>query len=45
MSDVLKLIMDKDPEQKEFHQSVQEVIETVQPDLYRKPEYGQAKIL
>lgn len=45
MSEELKRIIDKDPEQKEFHQAVQEVIDTVQPVLDRNPEYRQAGIL
>ena len=45
MSEELNRIMAKDPEQKEFHQAVREVIETVQPVLDRNPEYRQAKVL
>ena len=45
MSEELNKIIAKDPDQKEFHQAVQEVIETVQPVLDRNPEYRHAKIL
>ena len=45
MSDILEFIKAKDPGEKEFHQAVQEVVETVQPVLDRNPEYRQAKIL
>ena len=45
MSDVLKSIVARDPNEKEFHQAVREVVETVQPVLDRNPEYRQAKIL
>ncbi|MEA1969761.1 MAG: NADP-specific glutamate dehydrogenase [Thermodesulfobacteriota bacterium] len=45
MSDVLNSIIDKDPNEKEFHQAVQEVVETVMPVLDRNPEYRQNKIL
>ena len=45
MSEELQRIIDKDPEQKEFHQAVQEVLETVQPVLDRHPEYRQTRIL
>ena len=38
MSDIMKSIIDRDPGQKEFHQAVQEVFETVQPVLDRNPE-------
>ena len=45
MTDILTLIKDKDPGQKEFHQAVQEVVETIQPVLDRNPEYRQAAVL
>jgi glutamate dehydrogenase (NADP+) len=45
MSDILKFIKARDPGEKEFHQAVQEVIETVQPVLDRNPEYRQSVIL
>ena len=35
MSDILDFIKAKDPGEKEFHQAVQEVLETVQPVLDR----------
>ena len=45
MSDILERIKQKDPEQKEFHQAVQEVFESIKPVLDRNPEYGQASIM
>ena len=45
MSEELNRIIDKDPDQKEFHQAVREVIDTVQPLLDRHPEYRQDRIL
>jgi glutamate dehydrogenase (NADP+) len=45
MSDILKYIKARDPGEKEFHQAVTEVIETVQPVLDRNPEYFHTKIL
>ena len=45
MSDILEKIKQKDPEQKEFHQAVQEVFESIKPVLDRNPEYGQASIM
>ncbi|AOY58808.1 MULTISPECIES: NADP-specific glutamate dehydrogenase [Desulfococcus] len=45
MNDILTLIKEKDPGQKEFHQAVQEVMETIRPVLDRNPEYRQAAIL
>ncbi len=45
MSDILKTIKDRDPGEREFHQAVQEVIESVQPVLERNPEYRQQAVL
>ncbi len=45
MQDAMKFITDRDPDQKEFHQAVQEVLESVQPVLERNPEYAQARII
>jgi len=45
MPDILELIKAKDPGEKEFHQAVTEVLETVKPVLNRNPEYCQAAIL
>jgi len=45
MNDVLTLIKEKDPGQKEFHQAVQEVVDTIRPVLDRNPEYRQAAVL
>lgn len=45
MEDILKSVMARDPHEKEFHQAVKEVLETIQPVLERNPEYRQAAIL
>ena len=45
MSDILKLVIAKDPEQKEFHQAVKEVIESVQPVLDRNLQYREYAVL
>jgi glutamate dehydrogenase (NADP+) len=45
MSDIMKSLIDRDSGEKEFHQAVHEVIETVQPVLDRNPEYRQAAVL
>ena len=45
MTDILKVIKNRDPGEKEFHQAVEEVLETVQPVLDRNPEYRQAAVL
>jgi glutamate dehydrogenase (NADP+) len=45
MSDIIELVKAKDPDQKEFHQAVTEVMESIQPVLDRNPEYREAKIL
>lgn len=45
MSDIMQLVMDKDPQEREFHQAVSEVVESVKPVLDQNPVYRQAKIL
>jgi len=45
MTDILKLIKDRDPGEKEFHQAVKEVVESVRPVLDRNPQYRQDAIL
>ena len=41
----LKQILARDPGEKEFHQAVQEVIDTIKPVLDRHPEYHQLGVL
>jgi len=38
-------VIAKDPEQREFHQAVHEVVESLMPVLDKRPEYRKAKIL
>ncbi|HHL33412.1 MAG TPA: glutamate dehydrogenase, partial [Desulfobulbaceae bacterium] len=45
MEIILSRIRDRDPEQKEFLQAVQEVMETVKPVLERNPEYRKQAVL
>jgi glutamate dehydrogenase (NADP+) len=45
MEQTVELIKARDPEQYEFHQAVQEVVETVKPVLDRNPEYRQQAVL
>lgn len=45
MNQIIQLVKDKDPEQREFHQAVTEVIETISPVMDQNPEYRSAKIL
>ncbi len=45
MSNVMNLVIARDPEQKEFHQAVHEVFDSVKPALDRNPEYQQSAIL
>jgi len=45
INDVMEIIKARDPHQKEFHQAVSEVLESVKPVLDRNPRYRQAKIL
>ncbi|MEJ2155093.1 MAG: NADP-specific glutamate dehydrogenase [Desulfobacteraceae bacterium] len=45
MNHILQLVKDKDPGQREFHQAVEEVIETIMPVMDQNPEYRSAKVL
>lgn len=45
MNDIMELITTRDPGQKEFHQAVREVVESVKPVLERNREYRQAGVL
>ncbi|MGD9383878.1 MAG: NADP-specific glutamate dehydrogenase, partial [Desulfobacterales bacterium] len=45
MTDILNLIKNRDPGEREFHQAVEEVIESVQPVLDRNPQYRQDAVL
>ncbi len=45
MNPIIELVKDKDPDQREFHQAVTEVLETISPVMDQNPEYRSAKIL
>lgn len=45
MTDIIQYMKNRDPHEKEFHQAVEEVFETVQPVLDRYPDYRQTAIL
>ena len=45
MDDILQLVINRDPQEKEFHQAVGEVVESVKPVLDQNPVYRQAKIM
>jgi len=45
MEDIIKRIKDKDPGEREFHQAVAEVLESVQPVLERNPGFARAAVL
>lgn len=44
-NDIMEIIKARDPHEKEFHQALSEVLESVKPVLDRNPQYRQAKIL
>jgi len=44
MSEILNIVKNRDPQEKEFHQAVSEVMESVKPVLDQNPVYRQAKI-
>lgn len=43
--DIMQMVREKDPHEKEFHQAVSEVFESIKPVLDRNPEYRKAKIM
>ena len=45
VTDFMEKVQAKDPEQKEFHQAVQEVIESLMPYVNKHPRYQKHKIL
>ncbi len=45
MPDILQLVKNKDPQEREFHQAIEEFLESIEPVLEQNPEYRQAKIL
>lgn len=45
MDEIISMIQNRDPEQREFHQAVKEVVESVRPVLERNPEYRQQAVL
>ena len=44
MVDIIDIVKEKDPQEREFHQAVSEVMESVKPVLDQNPIYRQAKI-
>jgi len=45
MNTTMELLRARDPHEKEFHQAVQEIVETVQPVMDRNPQYRQDAVL
>ena len=45
IEEVLNIVRAKNPAEPEFHQTVQEVLESLQPMLSKHPEYQSARIL
>lgn len=45
MSDIMQIVENKDPQEREFHQAVKEVMDSVKPVLDQNPVYRQEKIL
>ena len=45
MSEIMDIVIARDPGQPEFHQAVSEVAESIKPVLDKNPEYRQAKVL
>ena len=45
MDTIMDIVIARDPFEKEFHQAVTEVAESVKPVLDKNPEYRHAKIM
>ncbi len=45
MDDILQRIKDRDPNEREFHQAVNEVIDSIRPIMDQNPEYRSANVL
>jgi glutamate dehydrogenase (NADP+) len=45
MGDIVDLVKERDPQEKEFHQAVTEVFESIKPALDQNPVYREAKIM
>ncbi len=45
MTDIMQLLESRDPQEKEFHQAVSEVSESIKPVLDKNPIYSKVKIL
>ena len=45
MMEIIQLVKDRDPNEREFHQAVTEVMESIRPVMDRNPEYRSARIL
>ncbi|MDH7517063.1 MAG: glutamate dehydrogenase, partial [Candidatus Thermoplasmatota archaeon] len=41
----MEKVIEKNPGEKEFHQAVQEVVESIMPYIEKNPKYKKAKIL
>ncbi len=44
MADIMQIVKDMDPQEREFHQAVSEVMESIQPVLEQNPIYRKANI-
>jgi glutamate dehydrogenase (NADP+) len=45
MDEIKQLLQSRDPQQREFHQAVNEVVESIKPVLDRNPEYRRSRVL
>ena len=43
--EIMEIVTQRNPEQKEFHQAVREVLESIEPAVKKNPEFTRAKIL
>ena len=45
MMEIIQKVKDKDPHEREFHQAITEVMESIKPVMDQEPELRSAKIL
>jgi len=45
MENIMEIVVARDPGEKEFHQAVEEVMDSIKPVLDKNPEYRHAKVL
>ncbi|MCK5772461.1 MAG: NADP-specific glutamate dehydrogenase, partial [Thermoplasmata archaeon] len=45
VDEIMDRVISRNPGEKEFHQAVKEVVESLEPVIKKKPEYAKARVL